>query len=434
MIRRVAAALLVTVGFVTPSAGQSASSSLEDARARRLPTLEQIKLELASARFSLGPIRILPRLEIRELGYVSNVFGSVFGSAGKPEPDETAQVAAGVRAILPIGRKTYVLADALPEYVYYLHHSELRDLNGRYGGQLLGLFNRLGVNIGAYTDRTREYLSSEVFLPVNRRVDGGSAEMEVEFLKRLGLALSYRDDRIRYLAVGRSSPLTLPSASDLDRREGTARGGLRYHFTERVSLEGFVEESRTDFTGQRSPRNNRSRAYLLGLHYDRPRFYVDLTGGYRKVEPRAGGDFPEFSGLSGSVFSSYALALPGRWLAVMAYAHRGINYALYQNISYYREEVLGGGPELRIGARARISFFGETGRNVYPVPVVPGGQSIVRADRIRSWGGQMSIDLSRALVLGVRVSDTRYNSNVAGFDRTIFRVSSTVSLNGDILR
>lgn len=428
MIRRVAAALLVTVGFVTSSAGQSASSSLDDVRVRRLPTSEQIKQELASARFSLGPVRILPRLEIRELGYNNNILGS----AENPVSDETAQVVAGVRAILPIGRKTYVLADAMPEYDYYLRHSGLRQLNGHYGGQLLGLFNRLGLDIRGYTDRTLEYLSTELVVPVNRRTDGGSAEMEIEFLKRLGLALSYRDDRIQYSAQGQSLPAEFASAGGLDRREQTARGGLRYHFTEHVSLGGFVEESQTDFRELGNPRNNRSRSYLLGLHYDRPRFYVDLMGGYQKVEPRAGGEFPEFSGLSGSAFSSYALS--GRWLAVMAYAHRGINYSLYQNISYYREEVLGGGPELRIGTRARVSIFGETGRNIYPVPVVVGEQSIVRTDQIKSWGGQVAIDLSRALVLGVRAAETRYNSNVAGFDRTIFRVSSTVSLNGDFLR
>ena len=418
----------MSAGFVTPSAGQSASSSLEDVRARRVPASEEISQELAAARFSLGPFRILPRLEIREVGYDSNVFGS----AENPEADERAQVAAGIRAILPIGRKTYVRADALPEYVYYRRHPDLRRFNGRYGAQLLGLYNRLGLDVRGYTDRTREYLSSEVFLPVDRRTDGGSAEIEIEFLRRLGLPLSYGEDRIRYLGGGRSSPLGFASVSDLDRRERTARGGLRYRFTERVSLAGLVEESRTDFSRRRNPRNNRSRAYLLGLHYDRSRFYVDLTGGYRKVEPRVEGDFPEFSGASGSVFSSYAL--PGRRLAITAYAHRGINYALFENIPYYREEVLGGGPELQIGTRARVSFFGETGRNVYPAPVVVGGQSVVRADRVRSWGGGVAIDLSRALVLGVRTSETRYDSNVTGFDRNVFRVWSTVSLNGGDFR
>jgi hypothetical protein len=422
------AAALLTVVLPGRLLAQSSSSSLEDLRQRQVPAAEKIKEDVAEAPYSLGALRLLPRVEIRELGYDNNVFGT----SDNVQSDWVARVQAGLRLILPVGPKVYLVGDALPGYDAYLRHSELRSWSGDYDAGALALFNRLSIEARGFDDRHREILSSEVLQLVERRNRGGSAAVEVEVFHRLGVVGEYKWEQFRYSAGGAPLSPDLAGVVALDRIERTARGGLRYHVSDHISVSGLVEESAADFARPGNARNNKSRAYLLAVHYDRPHLYLDLSGGRRKIDEQSGSGFPAFSGATGSFYAE--LVSPAERLGLEAWGHRGIDYGLYANIPYFREELVGGGPFVRLGRRLRLAVYAETGSNLYPVPVTVGGGAVTRRDRVRTEGGELSVELSRRLLVRLRAASTRYDTNIPGLDRKVFRVQAGMSLNGEIFR
>jgi hypothetical protein len=427
MIRH-AALFLVAVAIAGALAAQSATSSLEDLRQRRVPVLEALKQEVADAPFSLGPVRLVPRLEVRELGYDNNIFGV----SENAQSDWVARVAAGARLLLPVGSQLFLIGDALPGYDAYLRHSELRDWNGDYGVGAVAAFNRLSVEARAFDDRHRDTVSSEVLELADRRVRGASADVEIEVSHRFGLVGEYRVARFRYAAVGF---LALPESADiaqLDRTETTVRAGLRYHLTEHVSVAGLVEDSTAAFARIGNNRENRSRAYLLALHYDRPRLYVEATGGHRRIEASSGSGFPEFSGVTGSFYAE--VLTPAERLGLDAWGHRGIDYGLFQNEPYFRENLLGGGPSVRLGRRFKLSLFAAAGTNVYPVPTTTGGRSVNQEYNVLRAGAELSAQISRSLLFRFRGDSVRYNSKIAGLDFKVLSVQAGMSLNGKIFR
>lgn len=429
MIRHAsAAAVLLAIALPGRLPAQSASSSLEDLRQRQVPAAEELKEDAAEAPFSLGDLRLLPRIEIRELGYDNNVFGT----PDNVQSDWVARVEAGLRLILPVGPNVYLVGDALPGYDAYLHHSALRRWSGDYGAGVVASFNRLSIEARGFDDRHREILSSELLELVEQRNRGGSAAAEVEVFSRFGLVGEYKWEQLRYSTGGAPLEPDLSGVASLDRIERTARGGLRYHPSDHVSVSGLVEESAADFAEPGNARNNRSRAYLLAVHYDRPHLYLDLSGGRRKIEEQSGSGFPPFSGATGSFYGE--LVSPAERLGLEAWAHRGIDYGLYADIPYFREELAGGGPFVRLGRRLRLAAYVETGSNLYPVPVTVGGGAVTRKDRVLSEGGDLSVELSRRLHVRVSGATTRYNTNVPGLDRKVFRVQAGMSLNGEIFR
>ncbi|HQN10226.1 MAG TPA: hypothetical protein PK569_21895 [Thermoanaerobaculia bacterium] len=70
----------VVVGFLAglPALGQI--SSEEPPAGRTLPVTEQVEQEMATARFRLGPIRLLPFLKLHDIGGTNNVLATSEGT------------------------------------------------------------------------------------------------------------------------------------------------------------------------------------------------------------------------------------------------------------------------------------------------------------------------------------------------------------------
>jgi hypothetical protein len=411
MIRRALMLLALAAGAVpAPARAQAASSSLEDLRQRRLLAIEQVRKDLEAAPFHLGPLRLLPSIEVRELGYDSNVFGS----PDHPESDEVARVAAGFRALLPVGGNLFLVVDALPSYDYYAHHPQLREFGGVYRAGALAVLSRLSLDAHASDERSLELVSSEVLRPALRKRRQAGVTAEIEIRRRLGLVGEVSESRIRYSEKAAGPEPGFAALSELARRERVAREGVRYHPAENFHVTALAEQSDARFDLEGSLRDNRSTAYLLSVYYSRPRLYVDLTGGYRTIRPVEAGAVPEFRGSTGSFFVDGRL--PARRAGIELWGHRGVDYGLFQDVPYFREDRIGGGPVFRIGTRLQLLLFGETGKNRYPAPVFE--------YRIVDAGAQLDFRLSSKLLLKLRGSETRYNSRFAGFGRRVVRLQS----------
>jgi hypothetical protein len=258
--------------------------------------------------------------------------------------------------------------------------------------------------------------------------------VEVDLTRKLAAFASGETQRARFTLGGEPPPESLSLEVDrLDRTDTAARAGIRYRAAPNFNVTLAAEGTRTNFVLDPAARDNKSRAYLLGIQYDRPRFFVNLSGGYRKGGLcRCTGAFPSYETGTGSYFVS---AIPVRSLELQFYGHRDVPYSLFSQNPYYIETRNGGGPNIHIGHRVTLRAFGEYGTNAYAVPVeTEGHPPVLRRDTATTYGGGLSVSLFRNGMVTALVSRTRYESNLPQFNRSVFRFTTGFSLEGEIPR
>lgn len=374
------------------------------------------------SRYRLGPIRLLPKFSIREAGYDNNILGA----ADEKVSDWTATVSAGARWILPIGSESYLRGDAMPEYIWYARLAQGRTLGGKFSASLLGLFSRISVEANASASKRATILNSESETRVIDNLRDGSVNVEIDLLRRLSVFAGGQTRRHRYTL--NPGPPDLLNVKQLDRTDSAAGAGIRYRFLTFFDISAKIEGTQSDFLGTARERDNRSIAYLLGVHYDRERLFINLSAGYRRGRPHNGSAFPGYSTTTGAYFVSYFLARP---IEFQVYGQRGATDGLFLDNPYYFETRNGGGVNVRIRRRLLLRGYGEYGTNQYAVPVLVGGAEIVkRLDKATTVGGGFSMSLFRNATLTALVSRTNYSTNIPGFGRSVLRYTTGFSIEG----
>jgi hypothetical protein len=419
-VRRAALAFLLA----TLAAGSARAQLTSDdvPQGRTIPVKDEVDADMQAARFHLGPIRLIPTVMVKDAGYDNNVFGTT----ENPVSDWSFTIRGGVRLIVPFGSKIYLRGSALPEYTWYDKLEERRGWGGLYEASLYGFFNRMTAQLRAFDEETFQLYSSEIPTKVLTHTQDGSAGFEVEILKRLAFFAKAEGMRIRYSTDGQlpTDPVSLNNRTDT-----SVRGGPRYYISPDWSISAVVEQTWSDFELEPETRDNQSRAYLLGIQYTRPRFYFNLSGGYRTGDPRDSSTFPSYSTGTGSFFASFFAI---RWLEVQAYGHRRVQYSLSSGNPYYFENRIGGAINVEVLGRVLLRGYGETGPNQYPVGLVENGTH--RRDQVTLFGGGASVIVVRPVVLTALVTRTEYSSNVPGPGRAITRFTVNLSFGGELVR
>ncbi len=414
----VAAAVLLAV----PNTVLAQLASDEVPHQRTLPVSEQIRGDLETSRLRVGIFRIRPSFALRDFGYDNNVFGT----STDPFADWRSTVSAGARFIVPLGPKMYARGAVVPEYTWYRKLTDRRILGGNYSGSLLALFNRLSLEGGAETFKGISILSSELERESIGKRTSAYGRAEVQIFRRLSVIASAREERQRYdLSAEAAANGNL--LRELERNEQAVRGGLRYQMRSFFDVSVVAEKTRSDFLSATN-RNNGSHAVLLGVHYDRPRTFINLSAGSRTGEADArSAAFPRYRTATGSYYASHEL--PARAL-VDVYGHRRLVYSLYADNAYYIETRNGAGIVIPLGRRIAVRAFGESGTNDYPHAI----QSVKRSDDAKTWGGGLAFRFYRDIGLTTVVTKTQYTSNVAGQDRSLLRVLTAISLQREFFR
>ncbi|MCA1734153.1 MAG: hypothetical protein LC732_11190, partial [Acidobacteria bacterium] len=261
---------------------------------------------MTDARYRLGPIRVQPTFVLRNLGYNDNVFGATDDDLAVD--DWTATVGAGVQAWLPFGPKMVFGSTLRPEYTWYKDNDELSRMGGYYDVAAYGFFNRLRLEARALTEDTQTIVSSELQATTRRETAGFSGRAEVEIFRRLAVfagadqrSFEHENPDIEGLDY---------DVTRLDRDDSAMRAGVRYAWRSWFDVSAMVEKTETEFDLNPQLRDNESEAVLVGVHYDRPQFFVNLVGGQRDGTPLNGSSFPEYSTWSGSYFMQYRLTAP----------------------------------------------------------------------------------------------------------------------------
>jgi hypothetical protein len=415
---------LIAGGFLSAAFCLGQMSTDEVPRERTVPTRETVKQEVEGRKFRLGPFRINPIIEISDLGYDSNVFGA---PAGQEVSDWTIGARAGFQWIVPIGSKLYVIGEVTPSYIWYKNLSERRVTTGEYRTHLLGFFNRASLEVGGYNTKSLSYLSSESQTRVVETVLEGSAAVEVDIASNLSVLGGVQATRLRYgNAGGDPNPIDL---SEFQRQEAGARGGIRYRFNQAFDVTAGYEKTQTEFVNVPETRDNQSDAFLVGIHYNRPKFFLNFSGGYREGKPYNGSTFQEYSNFTGSFYGSYFLA---RKVEMTAYGRQRVNYGL--RTSQFLETSYGGGFNIQAHPRVLLSISADTGTNKFPASTIDSVTTPARKDRTTNYNGGVSAIVYRKMVVTFHANRSEYRSPDPTLDRNVFRFTTSIGFQGLFVR
>ena len=406
-------ALALAIGAVSPLRGQATSDRVPSGRVT--PPAVAVHDDLEQNRYHLGPIRLFPFLEIDDAGYNNNVFGT----ASDKVADETADISAGARLLVPFGSKIFLRGLVAPEYVWYNHLAEGREFGGNYEGELLALFNHLTLDAAGRDSRTSSILNAETLRTVLATTRIAHARGEIDVAGPLSL-FGQGESALYHFTASPVPPQPLEDPALLDRREEQVRGGFRLHAREETSFSLAAEVVRTRFEEPAQGGDNRSEALLLGVRIDRPAVYFDISAGYRDSRPIVGSRFERFRTATGSYFASFLLRQD---VEIFLNGFRGAEYSVTENNPYYMATSNGGGVNLQFGSRFAVRVYGDYAENHYPIAEA----GVRRTDTIGTYGGGFQVSLGRRLGLGIFGTESVYDSNVPGVARNIFRLRAVIS-------
>lgn len=392
-----------------------------------MPVKDAVSGEMERSRIRLGPVRLLPWIAVRNFGYNDNIFGSSEDRVG----DWLATLAAGARLYVPVGSKTFLRLDALPEYTWYKHLGSRSQFGGRGQAAFLAFFNRMSVEIsGTYNDDPVSILSSEVPATIERIGWDGKANVEIEATHRISFFAGAEVLKERIHNPG-SVPPGFVSVENYDRTDGVARAGVRYRFSPGWDVSLAAEGTQTKFVLTPEERNNRSTAALFGLHYDRPRFFANLYAGYRRGRPLDDSAFPEFATGTGSAYFSYSLT---RAVDLSVFGSRRLAYGSSVEAPYYIETRYGGGASVRVFSKLSVQAFGTYGTNDYTLAARHSPTVTARRDDVSTYGGGLTLSLWRNVNLTAGATRNDYNANVPGRDRAVTTFTTGLSFGAEYSR
>jgi hypothetical protein len=389
---------------------------------------QTLDADLANSTYHLGPIRLLPGFDLSNAGYNSNVFGH----PQNPEGDWTATLNVGTKLILPFGGKFYFIGDFFPGYTWYAKFSDLSSFSGTASGAFAAYFNRLSIDAGI---RGTEHIVilSEVPQPTLSKTVNVYADFDLKLTGTLSFFTEGDGLKVRDTQPG--VPLEDKSlVQRYNRTDKAIEGGLRYSFAPGWTITPEVQYTTSDFEFTPEERNNTSLGYLLGLHYNGDRFYVNLIGGYREGD-EWNSTFPHYATPVGSYFVSYFIR---PWLEVRSDGQRRVAYSVDIHNPYYYNMLVAGVLNIQVHPRILLKGFGGVGQNKYPIPQpaagVIGAPEVQRLDKLSNYGGGASVILSRRLTLTVLATQKKDVSNLPANSYSILQYSTFLTFAGEFMR
>lgn len=380
---------------------------------------EGIEKDVQDARWHLGPLRVQPEISLRNLAYIDDVF---VGSEGEDVSDVTASIAAGLHLYIPMGPKTTLAAYVLPEYVWWQDQEDRRRLNESYGLGIFAYFNRLLVELSGRSDERLGFATSEIEQQVTDRTDAVSANFELILRRNLAFFVSASSTELTYLVDDAELEDPRIARFDrLDREEEVLRGGLRARFRGGWTVDLAFERSEAIFDNAGNDLSNSGTAPVLGLRLERGPWGIFADAAFRSLEAEEGSGFIDFDETTGR--AEISLKARSR-LTLRATASRKLTYSISEGFTYALEDRAGAGVEWALGRRSSLLLAAETGEVDYTV----GAAVTPRQDDYSGWRALLKLGLGRKAEIRLGVTDTEYDSNLPGFDRTVTRISSGISI------
>jgi len=380
--------LLVLVACASPASAQSSGAQATDG--------------WEAARWRFGPLAVTPKVELKNLGWDSNVFNET----ENPKSDFTATADAPIDWWLRFGRARLHGLDIF-EGVYFATYGSQSSFNQRHELTLLVPLNRVRPYVGGLYMDTNERPGYEINARVHHVDSAANAGIVVRLASKVDLDVSGRQTEYRY---DDDSAAGVLYSETLDRRTENYGAQARYRYTSQTTFTLLADSVRERFTTA-TERDNDGFRILPGVEFGE---HAVITGkaeiGYRKFNTLAP-DMPDFSGLVANAELSHAFGGVTRVTA-------GVSRDIYFSYEITRPFYIQPGFTLALTQRvtgpwdvqARASWY----RLNYQQAEVPGAAPLPeRIDRYRTFGGGVGYRLGRDIRVGFNVDSFSRDSIVA---------------------
>lgn len=364
-------------------------------------TLELIEQR---TRWRIGPIRIFPVLQFREVGYDDNIYQQ--GKNENPVSDYTATFSPQVNFDVVYRNRIILSFMENPEYVFYVHESQERAFNNSYSPRLnILVFNRFNLE-GSYMHRkSRRRASSEFDERANEQVQSYTGRVFFETARETSFGFSGSVTRILYEDILRPG-LEINLSRFLNREE---KKGL-FEFNYRIWAESFLfiqggyTQYRFEHPDSRD-RNSNSYHAQFGIRFP---LLARLRGvfalGYKRLWPIGSGQ-KGFSGLTGN---TNLILRTGRFGFRFQYT-RDSQFSYSSRNIFFVEDWYGAGISWYLTYFLRIDYDFYYGRAAYPELVIFPTQSgdfreIKREDRYSSHKAGLVFRIIRNTGIGVMIN------------------------------
>jgi len=357
----------------------------------------------SAARWRFGPFAVTPKLELKNLGWDSNVFNET----EDPKSDFTTTVGAPIDWWLRFGRGRLHGVNYF-EGVYFATYANQRGFNQRHELTLLLPLNRIQPYVGGSYFSTNDRPGYEINARIRHTEQGVNAGVVVRLASRIDLDVSGRQTAFRYEEDASAGTVY---AESLDRDTESYGAQLRYSLTSQTTLTLLADAVNERYIG--SPdRDNDGFRILPGVEFGNRAI---ITGkaqvGYRKFNTLAPG-MPDFSGLVANGELSYTLGgtarvavgfsrdvKPSYEIAEPFYIQPGFTLSVTQQVR---------GPW---DVQARGAWYSLS----YQRAETPGAApSPGRVDYYNTWGGGVGYRVGKDIRVGFNVDSMHRESDVQG--------------------
>jgi hypothetical protein len=367
-------------------------------------------------RFRLGPIRVAPRLELRNAGVDTNVFNS--GAA--PVPDTSVVLRTTIEGYLPLRSRIRLWGTGYTDFNYFRRESTERSTDFGGSGHAEMPVGPLVLFGGGGGGQARQRATIDVDERVLRHERSGYAGAEMRVGSRLTLLGQAQGQVSRYGRTFANTGDPFRLARGLDRNTLTATAEARLKLTTLTTVVGRAEAISDRFLKQRDAgRITHSYRYVAGFRFD-PLAAINgsVLAGFREIPASSSGSLPPYRGAvfmantAIPLFGRARLSVDGQRDVVFAATEAESRAGRLRN-SYVSTRLSG---HLELGLP--FELLGRAGGGLeearYVLPYPRGTALLRRADHLYTADASLLRLVGSSLRVGGTVAFSRRVSNEAG--------------------
>lgn len=393
---------LILFSLVVSAFGQSYQSFRSE-----LELIEQ------KARWRIGPIRIFPFIQFREVGYDNNIYQE--REDENPVSDYTATFSPQLNFYLVYRNWLIVSLLENPEYVFFVHESRERAFNNSYSPRInIRLFSRFTIGGDYVFRKARRRATSEFDERANEETQSLGGRLFYETARETSFGFSGSKAKIRYEDILRPG-LEISLSRFLNREE--KRGYFEFDYKIFTESFLFIQGGYTEYRFEHPESRDRdSNAYhtMLGIRFPiMARLRGILSLGYKKLWPLERNQ-KSFSGLIGNT----SLKLRTGRLGLRVQYTRDSEFSYTRNNIFFVEDRYGSGLSFYLTHFLRLDYDFLYSKAVYPETVIypslsDSYQEIKRVDRYIYHKAGVVFRVIRNTGIGLMVNFWRRDSNFA---------------------
>jgi len=363
------------------------------------------------ARWHLGPFRIYPTIQLRNVGYDDNVYRK--REEDNPISDYTATLSPQFRVYLLFKNWIILTFSENPEYVYFIKEKRERSFNNSYSpGIKFLLFHRFVLSGNYLYQRRRRRASSEFDVRAHETIKSYIGSFFYETARGTSFGFSGGERKISY------EDITIPGEEIylsrlLNRKEKSGNFELYY----RVLSESyfFIIGGYTVYQFEKLEsrwRDSFSYQVYSGIRFPLlGRIRGTFSLGYKRLIPKQ-----KWRSSFGGLVGNTSLDLRIRRFSFRILYNRDCRFSYWTNNVYFLENRYGAGISFYLTRFLRLDYDFSYGENNYPEKMtvrMPEGnyQEIKRQDFYRIHTIGFAVRIIRSTGVGIRYNYWQRESN-----------------------